>query len=51
MKNVLFWLTVGAGAVAGWLMFRRGESLGTISREAVTHPVSSLVREAQNAAS
>jgi len=32
-------------------MFRRGESLGTIAREAVQHPVGSLVKEAQNATS
>ncbi|HTV14481.1 MAG TPA: hypothetical protein VME68_07185 [Acidobacteriaceae bacterium] len=51
MKNVWFWTTVAAGALAAYLMFRRGESLGTIAREAVAHPVGSLVKEAQNATS
>lgn len=51
MKNVFFWATVAAGALAAYLMLRRGESVGTIARESVQHPVESLVREAQNAAS
>ena len=50
-RSVIFWATVAAGAVAAYLMFRRGESLGTIARETVQHPVGSLIHEAQNAAS
>lgn len=49
-KNVWFWATVAAGAVAAYLMYRRGASLGTIARESVQHPIGSLVREAENAA-
>ncbi|MGC2639799.1 MAG: hypothetical protein WA294_21630 [Acidobacteriaceae bacterium] len=49
MKNVWFWATVAAGAVAAYLMYRRGESFGTIARESIQHPVSSLIDEAQNA--
>jgi|HubBroStandDraft_5_1064220.scaffolds.fasta_scaffold1361038_1 hypothetical protein len=49
MKNVWFWATVAAGAVAAYLMYRRGENLGAIARDSVTHPVSTLVREARNA--
>lgn len=49
MRNVIFWATVAAGAIAGYLMIRRGESLGTVAREAITHPVGSLIRETQNA--
>lgn len=51
LRNAIFWGTVAAGAVAAYLMVRRGESLGTIARETLQHPVGSLVREAQNAAS
>lgn len=49
MKNAIFWGTVAAGAIAAYLMYRRGESFTTIARESVQHPVGSLVREAQNA--
>ena len=49
MKNGWFWATVAAGAVAAYLMYRRGENFGAIARDSVTHPVGTLVREAQNA--
>lgn len=49
-KNVWFWVTVASGAIAAYLMYRRGESLSTIAEQAVQHPVSSLVHEAQNVA-
>ena len=49
MRNFIFWTTVAAGAVAAYLMFRRGEDFTTIARESVQHPLKSLVREAQNA--
>lgn len=51
MKNVIFWTTIAAGAIAAYLMYRRGESFTTIARESIQHPVGSLVREAQAAAS
>lgn len=50
MRNVIIWATVAAGAIAAYLMYRRGESFGKIASDSVQHPVSSLVREAQNAA-
>jgi hypothetical protein len=51
MRNVLFWATVASGAIAAYLMIRRGETLNTVAHEAMEHPVGSLVREAQIAAS
>ena len=45
MKRVLFWGTIVAGAVAAYMMYRRGESMGTIAVRAVTNPVGSLVSE------
>lgn len=51
MRNVLFWATVVSGVVAAYLMLRRGEDLNTVARESIEHPVGSLVREAQIAAS
>ena len=49
MKRVLFWGTIVAGAVAAYMMYRRGESMGTIAVRAVTNPVGSLVTELQTA--
>jgi len=49
-KNVWFWVTVASGAIAAYLMYRRGENLSTIAEQAVHHPVSSLIQEAKNAA-
>ncbi len=51
MRNVIFWATVASGVIAAYLMIRRGEDLGTIAHESIEHPVGSLVREAQIAAS
>ena len=50
LKNAWFWVTVASGAIAAYLMYRRGESLSTIADETLHHPVSSLVHEAKNAA-
>jgi hypothetical protein len=47
IKRLFFWGTVVAGATAAYLMYRRGESLGTIATKAVTNPVGSLVTELQ----
>jgi hypothetical protein len=50
MKRALFWGTIIAGAVAAYLMYRRGESVGAIAVKAVTNPVGSLVSELQASA-
>jgi hypothetical protein len=50
MKKALFWGTIVAGAVAAYMMYRRGESVGAIAVRAVTNPVGSLVSELQEAA-
>lgn len=49
MKRALFWGTIVAGAVAAYLMYRRGESMGSIAVRTVTNPVGSLVTELQTA--
>ncbi len=51
MRNLIFWATVVSGTIAAYLMIRRGENLNTIAHEAIEHPVGSMVREAQKAAS
>ena len=48
MKRALFWGTLVAGAVAAYMMYRRGESLGTIAKQTITNPVGSLVAEVKN---
>ncbi|HEX4309892.1 MAG TPA: hypothetical protein VHZ25_07675 [Acidobacteriaceae bacterium] len=49
MRKAIFWTTIAAGAIAAYLMYRRGESLTTIAHDSIQHPIGSLVREAQNA--
>jgi hypothetical protein len=51
MRRALFWGTLIAGAVAGYMMYRRGESLGMIAARTVTNPVGSLVSEMKTASS
>lgn len=48
MKKVWLWAMVASGAIAAYLMYRRGESLSRIAEESVQHPVKSLIREASN---
>jgi hypothetical protein len=48
MKKVIFYATVIAGFVAAYMMYRRGESLGTIAKQTITNPVGSLVSEVKN---
>jgi hypothetical protein len=48
MKRALFWGTIVAGAVAAYLMYRRGEAMGTIAVRTVTNPIGSLVTELAN---
>ena len=45
MRRFIFWATVASGAVAAYLMFKRGESLGQIAQKTVGNPIGSLVNE------
>lgn len=49
MRKVLFWGSVISGAVAAYMMYKRGEGVGAIARKAVTRPVGSLVQELRRA--
>jgi hypothetical protein len=49
MRQVIFYATILSGCVAAYLMYRRGESLGTIAKQAITSPIGSLVSEVKNA--
>jgi uncharacterized protein (DUF697 family) len=45
MTKIIFYATVIGGFVAAYMMYRRGESLGTIAKQTITNPVGSLVSE------
>jgi hypothetical protein len=49
MKRLALFATVACGFVAAYLMYRRGESLGSIAKQIITNPVGSLVSEVKNA--
>ena len=48
MRNVILYATVISGIVAAYLMYRRGESLGTIAKRTITNPVGSLMSEVKD---
>jgi hypothetical protein len=48
MRRLILSATVISGIVAAYLMYRRGESLGTIARRTIPNPVGSLVSEVKN---
>ena len=45
MKKVILFATVASGFVAAYLMYRRGESLGSIAKQTIINPVGSLISE------
>jgi hypothetical protein len=49
MKRLSFWLTVLAGGVAAYLMFKRGESLPNIAKNAMTNPIGAFAHEVKEA--
>jgi uncharacterized protein (DUF697 family) len=48
MSKLILFATIASGVIAAYLMYRRGESLGTIAKQAVTNPVGSLMTEVKN---
>lgn len=49
VRKLFVWGTFVAGAVAAYLMYKRGESMPTIAKRAITNPVGSLVTELRGA--
>jgi hypothetical protein len=45
MKRVILFATIASGFVAAYLMYRRGESLGSIAKQTITNPFGSLISE------
>jgi hypothetical protein len=48
-RKLFFWGTVIAGVAAAYLMYRRGEQLGTIAVKTVTNPIGTFVSELETA--
>ena len=49
MRKVLFYTTVACGAVAAYLLFRRGVPVSQIAADVMQHPIGTLVHELQSA--
>jgi hypothetical protein len=47
--RVIVYGTIIAGVIAAYLMYRRGESLTSIAKQAIANPVGSMVSEVKNA--
>jgi hypothetical protein len=48
MSKLILFATIASGIIAAYMMYRRGESIGTIAKQAVTNPVGSLMTEVKN---
>ena len=49
MSKVFVFATLVCGFVAAYMMYKRGESLGSIAKQAVTNAVGSFVSEIKDA--
>jgi hypothetical protein len=49
LRKLIFFATIASGVIAAYLMYRRGESILSITTQAVTNPVGSLISEVKNA--
>ena len=45
MRKLIVWGTILSGAIAAYLMYKRGTPLGDIAKRTIAHPVGSLVHE------
>jgi len=48
MRKIIVFVIVISGGIAAYLMYRRGESLPSIAKQAITNPVGSMVSEVKN---
>jgi hypothetical protein len=49
LRKIVFFATIISGLVAAYMMYRRGESIGSIAKQTITNPVGSLVSEVKSA--
>ena len=45
LRKLFVFATIASGVAAAYLMYRRGETLGTIATRTITNPVGSLISE------
>jgi hypothetical protein len=50
MRRIILWTTILSGAVAAYLLYRRGVPVGQIAEDVTSHPIRSMVSELHNAA-
>jgi hypothetical protein len=48
VRRLILFATIVSGFAAAYLMYRRGESLGTIAKRTITNPVGSLISEVKS---
>lgn len=49
MRKVIIWGSVAAGAIAAYLMYKRGTPIMEIAKKTISSPVGSLVGELKQA--
>lgn len=49
VRNLIVWGSIISGAVAAYLMYRRGTPIMEIAKKTVTNPIGSLVTELKGA--
>ncbi len=49
MKKLFFWASVISGVAAAYMMYKRGESIGSIARQTLSNPVGTLAHEVKEA--
>lgn len=49
MKKLFFWASVISGVAAAYMMYKRGESIGSIARQTLNNPVGTLAHEVKEA--
>ena len=49
MKKLIFWASVVSGVAAAYMMYRRGESMGSIAKQTLSNPVGTFAHEVKEA--
>ena len=49
MRKLFFWASVASGALAAYMMYKRGESFGAIAKQTLANPVGTLAHEVKEA--
>ena len=49
MRKLIVWGSIAAGAVAAYMMYKRGTPIMTIAKKTIINPIGSLVGEIKQA--